>query len=81
MNTKAIEQFNTLYADKLANIEGGGGAIQVAPGIYFANDSNGRAKCSANYLEVMSYTGRVIGNGWVNYGPWQPRPGFGVIIP
>ncbi len=55
---KDIEQFNTLYADKLGNIEGGGGAIRVAPGICVINDSNGRAKYGTNYREVMSYTGQ-----------------------
>ena len=27
MNTKTIEQFNTLYDDKLGNIEGGGKGV------------------------------------------------------
>ena len=55
--------------------------IKVAPGTYCTNGSHGWAKCSVDYGEVMSYTGQVIVNGWINYGPWQPRPGIGVIIP
>lgn len=56
-------------------------AIKVAPGAYCWNGPNGQAKCRADVGEVVSYTGQVIVNGWVNYGPWAPRPGFGVIIP
>lgn len=55
-------------------------AASLGYGIY-CKDVNGRARCSVDSREVISYTGRVIVNGWVNYGPWYPRPGFGVIIP
>lgn len=44
-------------------------------------DKNGRAVCKPDYNAIINQTGRVIVNGWVNYGPWQPRPGFGVIVP
>ncbi|MBM7636949.1 bacteriocin [Streptococcus saliviloxodontae] len=44
-------------------------------------NKNGRAVCTPDYNAIRRQTGRVIVNGWVNYGPWQPRPKFGVIIP
>ncbi|MGT2754315.1 Blp family class II bacteriocin [Streptococcus ovis] len=77
MNTNIMEQFEEMDTEMLAGIQGGG---KVAPGIY-CRDVNGRAKCSADQKELWGYTAQVIGNGWVNYGPWHPRPGFGVIIP
>ena len=43
------------------------------------NDANGHAKCGVNGSEVIAHTTRVVVNGWVNYGPWNPRPGIGVI--
>ncbi|MBF0700320.1 hypothetical protein [Streptococcus danieliae] len=53
--------------------------IKVAPGAYCWNDANGHAKCGVNGSEVIAHTTRVVVNGWVNYGPWNPRPGIGVI--
>lgn len=44
-------------------------------------DKNGVAKCTPNYGAIRKQTGRTIVNGWVNYGPWQPRPRGGVIFP
>ena len=77
MNTKMILQFEKIDDTSLSNIDGG---VKVAPGVY-CTDVNGRAKCSTDQKELWGYTGRVIVNGWVNYGPWAPRTGFGVIIP
>lgn len=56
-------------------------AVKVAPAVYCYNGSDVRARCSMDYAEARSYVGRIVVNGWVNYGPWQARPGFGVIIP
>ena len=47
----------------------------------YCKDVHGRAKCTTNQKELWGYTGRVIVNGWINYGPWAKRPGIGVIIP
>lgn len=45
-------------------------------------DKNGRAKCTPDYSAIAGQTGKVIVNGWINYGPWAPRPPrYGVIIP
>lgn len=44
-------------------------------------DKNGRAVCRPDYGAIINQIGRVVVNGWVNYGPWAPRPGFGIIVP
>ncbi|MCK1168888.1 bacteriocin [Streptococcus uberis] len=72
-----MKQFKVLSEELLKKTLGG---TNVAPGIYCV-DKNGKAKCSVDYKELWGYTDQVIGNGWINYGPWAPRPGFGVIIP
>lgn len=59
-----------------------GGATRVAPGVYCWDEPGKKvATCRMNPREAGSYTARTIGNGWGNYGPWNPRPGFGIIIP
>ncbi|MDQ8758854.1 bacteriocin [Streptococcus ruminantium] len=71
MNTKTTERFEVIEAEKLA---------KIAPGAY-CKTVNGKTSCSVDYKELWGYTGQVIVNGWINYGPWHARPGIGVIIP
>ncbi|QHF54693.1 MULTISPECIES: ComC/BlpC family leader-containing pheromone/bacteriocin [Streptococcus] len=77
MSTKTMEQFELLDNDKLASVAGG---VKIAPGAY-CKTVNGKTSCSVDYKELWGYTGQVIVNGWINYGPWHARPGIGVIIP
>ena len=72
-----MKQLKILSDKYLESITGSGG--NSGPGVYCV-DVKGRAKCSINPGEFWGYTGSVIVNGWINYGPWAPRPGFGVII-
>lgn len=74
-----IDSFEVMSEQEMGIVEGGGYS-RVAPGIY-CKDVHGRAKCTTNQKELWGYTGRVIVNGWINYGPWAKRPGIGVIIP
>lgn len=39
------------------------------------------AQCGVDAGQVISHTGRVIVNGWLDDGPHHPRPGVGVIWP
>lgn len=59
------------------------GTSAKASTVPFANcyNKNGHAVCTPDYGAIISHTGRVIVNGWINYGPWHPRPGFGVMFP
>ena len=68
---KTVTNYNVLTLKELSMIKGGGG--NLGPGVY-CRDVNGRAKCSVDQSELWAYTGRVIVNGGVNYGPWYPRP-------
>ncbi|BDD40894.1 bacteriocin [Streptococcus ruminantium] len=77
MNTKTTERFEVIEVEKLAKIAGG---VKIAPGAY-CKTVNGKTSCSVDYKELWGYTGQVIVNGWINYGPWHARPGIGVIIP
>ncbi|MFV8043817.1 bacteriocin [Streptococcus hyovaginalis] len=75
MNTK----FTVLTEQQLKSVEGGGKATRI--GTMTCVDKKGRAVCTPDYDAIRRQTAQVIGNGWINYGPWNPRPGFGVILP
>lgn len=70
-----------LFSISLLSTQAHANGKAVRIGTAICVDKNGKAQCTPDYGAILSQTGRVIGNGWVNYGPWAPRPGFGVIIP
>ncbi|WP_273450542.1 leucocin A/sakacin P family class II bacteriocin [Streptococcus ferus] len=78
MKTLSIAQFEVLDAATLEKTKGGKKVVSIGNGIYCYD---GTSKCWSNSSEIWGATGKVIVNGWVNYGPWAPRPGIGIVVP
>ena len=71
MNIKILEKFEVLNSEMLASVEGGKKVVSMGNGMYCYD---GTLKCWSNPSEIWGIAGKVIVNGWINYGPWIPRP-------
>lgn len=61
-----MKRFKELSVEEMRQVKGG---KYYGNGVYCNKE-----KCWVDWNKAQGEIGKIIVNGWVNHGPWAPRP-------